>query len=149
MIGKKIRLLILAVGIYALSVTGLRADVDWFPSGDKVNSQGFAVSSSGDYEEGDRIVNTALLDVGGGTAAGEELRAPSSKRFKTKKNKKWKTRGGEVEESLMVKQNSYSLLQIDHNIFLLSLSPHLKMVTSLSPIVAAILHLLIKDTATT
>ena len=99
MIGKKIRLLILAVGIYALSVTGLRADVDWFPSGDKVNSQGFAVSSSGDYEEGDRIVNTALLDVGGGTAAGEELRAPSSKRFKTKKNKKWKTRGGEVEES--------------------------------------------------
>lgn len=87
MIGRKIRLLLLAAGICVLPLTGLSADAVWFPSGDKVNNNGFAVGSDGAYNEGDRIVNTALLDEDG---SGEELgfRSPSkkahSKRFKTR-----------------------------------------------------------------
>ena len=73
MVGKKLRLLLLATGVFTLPIAGVRADVDWVPTGDKVSAAGFAVATDGTYEEGDRIVNTELLDDSGGS---EEFRSP-------------------------------------------------------------------------
>lgn len=115
MVGKKLRLLLLTVGVFTLPISGVMADVDWMPTGDKVNSGGYAVASDGTYEEGDRIINTEALGEDGES---DELRVPKktvkSKRFKAAKKgkKKWATRGGEVEEE---ESDSSNLTNVQFN----------------------------------
>lgn len=77
MVGKKIKLLILAAGVFTLPIASLRADVDWVPVGSSVDSAGYAINANGNYAEGDRIVNVAPSASGAAASEGGAVTTPA------------------------------------------------------------------------